>query len=78
MDYYHIRSSQQASSLCTIILLLRKYRYKRLPMGVSNSPEIFREKMNETFRGFEFIQAYIDDLLIIAKGDLSNYLENWN
>ena len=35
-------------------------------MGVSNSPYIFQEKMNKTFRRFEFIQAYIDDLLIIA------------
>ena len=27
------------------------------------------------FRGFKFIQAYINDLLIIAKGDWSNHLE---
>ena len=44
-----------------------KYRYKRLPMGVSNSPEIFQEKMNELFRGLKFIRAYIDGLLIITK-----------
>ena len=38
-------------------------------MGICNSPEIFQEKMNEIFRGFEFIRAYINDLLIITKGD---------
>ena len=27
------------------------------------------------FSGFEFIQAYIDDLLIITKGGWSNHLE---
>ena len=43
-------------------------------MGVSNSTDIFQEKMNEMFRGFEFLRAYIDSLLIITKGDCSNYL----
>ena len=31
--------------------------------------------MNEMFCGFEFIQAYIDDLLIITKFDWSDHLE---
>ena len=75
MGYFHIRVSKQDSNLCTIILTWRKYRYKCLPMGVSNSPEIFQEKINEMFRGFEFIQGYIDDFLIITKGDWSYHLE---
>ena len=44
-------------------------------MVVSNSPEIFQEKMNEIFRRFEFIRAYIDNLLIITWIDWSNHLE---
>ena len=44
-------------------------------MGVSNSPDTFQEKMDKMFRGFEFIRAYIDDMLIITKGDWSNHLE---
>ena len=74
MGYYHTRLSEKASNLCTIILLWEKYRYKRLPMGVSKPPDIFQEKKNERFCGFEFIQAYIDDLLIITKGDWSDNL----
>ena len=31
--------------------------------------------MNEMFLGFEFIQAYINDQLIITKGDWSDHLE---
>ena len=74
MGYYYIRLSEQASNQCTIILPWVNYQYKCLPMGVSNSPDIFQEKMNEMFRGFEFIQAYINDLLIITKGDWSDHL----
>ena len=43
-------------------------------MGICNSPDIFQEKMNEIFCGFGFIRAYIDDLLIITKGDWFNNL----
>ena len=55
MGYYLIRISDQASSLCTIILPWGNYCYKRLPMGVHNSLGIFQEKMNKILRGFEFI-----------------------
>ena len=75
MGYYHICLGEQASNLCTIILPWAKCRYKRLPMGVSNSPDIFQEKINEMFCGFEFIQAYTNDMLIITKGDWSDHLE---
>ena len=61
--------------MCTIILPWVKYRYKRLPMGVSNSPDIFQEKMNEIFCAFEFIRVYIDEMIIITKGDWSDHLE---
>ena len=44
-------------------------------MGVSNSPDIFQEKMSKIFREFEFIRSYIDELLIIIKGDWSYNLE---
>ena len=77
MGYYHIRFNEQASNLCTIILTWGKYRYKCLTIGVRNSPDIFQEKMNEMFRGFEFILAYINNLLIITKGDWSDHLEKF-
>ena len=64
MGYYHIQFSKNASNLCAIILPRGKYQYKRLTMGVANSPEIFQQKINDLFHGFEFKLAYIDNLLI--------------
>ena len=43
----------------------RKYSYKILPMGVSNSPENFQLNMNGLFQVFEFIREYIYDLLML-------------
>ena len=69
IGYYHISLIEEASNLCTIILPWWKYWYKCLTMGVSNSLEIFHEKMNEMFRGFGFIWAYIDYLSMITNVD---------
>ena len=67
MVYYHIQISKNASSLCTIILPWGKYRYKCLPMRVTNSPETFQQKMNHLFHGCEFIRVRIDNLLVLTK-----------
>ena len=55
MGYDHIRLSEDANDLCDIFLPLRKYKYKRLPIGVCNSLDISQAKMNEMFCGFGFI-----------------------
>ena len=40
---------------------LRKYEYQKLPMKLSNNPDIFQEKMNELFNDLDYISTYIDD-----------------
>ena len=74
MGYYNIRLINQTINVFTIILPCGKYKYKHLPIGVRNSPDIFQEKMNGIFCRFDFIRAYIDDLFIITKGDWSDHL----
>ena len=58
-----------------IILLWGKYQYKCLPMEVANSPDILKQKMNDLFHGFEFIRAYIDDILILTKGYWRDHIQ---
>lgn len=74
MGYYHIVLTPNARKLCTIVLPWGKYEYNRLPMGVCNSPDIFQEKILELFEGIEFVRAYLDDLLILTKGDWNDHL----
>jgi hypothetical protein len=47
MGYYTIRLDTDASRICTIIFPWGKYSYKRLPMGIAGSPDIFQVKMSE-------------------------------
>src|SRR5687767_1246538 len=75
MGYYHLLLNPNASKLCTVVLPWGKYEYLRLPMGLCNSPDIFQEKMSELMAGLEFARAYLDDLLIISKGDFNEHLD---
>jgi hypothetical protein len=33
--------------------------------------------MNELMQGLEFARAYIDDLLLVSKGNFETHLEHW-
>jgi hypothetical protein len=57
MGYYHIELTPYSKQLCTIILPFGKYEYQRLPMGLSNSPDIFQEKISELMLGLDFVKS---------------------
>jgi hypothetical protein len=63
MGYYTIRLDPDASKICTIIFPWGKNSYKRLPMGIAGSPDIFQGKMLELMESLEYVRAYLDDLL---------------
>ena len=74
MGYYHVRLDADARKLCTIILPFGKFEYQRLPQGICTAPDIFQEKMSEIFDGFDDVRAYLDDLLVLTKGNLDDHL----
>ena len=74
MGYYHIELHPDSKKLCTIVLPWGKYEYNKLPMGLCNSPDIFQEKMYELFEEFEYVRAYIDDLLVISNDSYEDHL----
>ena len=45
-------------------------------MGLCNSPDIFQEKMSELMEGLDFSRAYIDDLLVVSKGNFQTHLKH--
>jgi hypothetical protein len=67
MSYYHIPLDLEAHKLCTTILPWGKYQYKRLPMGVKTSPDIFQRIMYELLGDIPpNIQVYLNDILITS------------
>ncbi len=75
MGYYTISLDPNASKICTIIFSWGKYSYKRLPMGIAGSPDIYQAKMSELMESLDYARAYIDDLLCISKRSFEDQLE---
>jgi hypothetical protein len=74
MGYYTIRLDPQATKMCTIIFPWGKYSYLRMTMGFAGSADIFQAEMGNLMASVEYVQAYIDDLLVITKGSLGDHL----
>ncbi len=76
MGYYTIRLDPDAPKISSIIFPRGKYSYKRLPMGIAGTPNIFQGKMSELMESLEFVRAYLDHLLCISTLILEDHLEN--
>ena len=74
MGYYHIPLDEFTQKLCTTVLPWGKYRYKRLPMGVHNSPDIFQQIMNELLGDLDYVSTYLDDILILSDGTFEDHM----
>ena len=74
MGYYQIEISANSKELCKIVTQWDKYEYKRLPMGLCNSPDIFQDNISELFIGLDTVCVYIDDLLHVTKGSWTEHL----
>jgi hypothetical protein len=74
MGYYTIRLDPTSAKMCTIIFPWGKYSYQRLPMGFAGSADIFQAEMGNHMATLENIRAYIDNLLVITRDNLNDYL----
>ena len=67
MQFYTFEMDEESKELLTIAISFGLYRYKKLPMGVSQSPDIAQELMEKTLKAIEDIEVYIDDIGIFSK-----------
>ena len=74
IEYYYITLCPVSRKLCAIVLLCANYEYKKMPMGLYNSHDMFQEKMNELFNALEYVRFYIDNLLIIGDSNFEDHI----
>ena len=66
MQYYTFLLDEASRNLCTFATPFGLYRYCRLPMGVSESPDIATENMHLVLNGIEDIEFYMEDIGIFS------------
>ena len=66
MQYYTFLLDEASRNLCTFATPFGLYRYCRLPMGVSESPDITTEQMHLVLDGIEDIEFYMDDIGVFS------------
>jgi transposase InsO family protein len=76
MGFYQVRLTERASKLCTIVLPWGKYCYRRLPMGLLVSPDVFQSRMNQILGDLPFVIVWIDDILVFSQGSFDEHIEH--
>ena len=66
MQYYTFLLDEASRNLCTFATPFGLYRYCRLPMGISESPDIATENMHLVLDGIEDIEFYMDDIGVFS------------
>ena len=64
--YLRIPLDIESSNLMTINTPFELYRYNNLPFGLSISPAIFQQAINDIIAGIHGIEVYQDDIIIHA------------
>ena len=66
--FLQIQLDQESSKLTTFRTPWGRYRYLRMPFGISPAPECFQRKLDQNLEGLEGIYKVADDILITSRG----------
>ena len=67
--FWHVRLDERSSYLTTFNTPFGRYRYKRMPFGISSAPEVFQKKMHELIEGLHGIEVVADDFVVVGYGN---------
>ncbi|UYV84889.1 K02A2.6-like [Cordylochernes scorpioides] len=62
--FWQIPLSEESSSLTTFLTPFGRYRFKRLPFGISFAPEVFQRKMSNLLESQSGVNCHMDDIVI--------------
>ena len=66
MCFYTYELDDESKDKCTIATPFGLYRYRRLPQGINQGPDVAQELIEGVLRGLDDVVAYIDDIAIFS------------
>ena len=67
--FWHVKLDEESSYLTTFATPFGRYRWLRLPMGVSPAPEVFQRKLTQALEDLPGLYIIADDVLITGQGE---------
>ena len=74
MGFYTFELDLSFQNLCVISTPFGLFKYKRLPMGINNSPDFFQSVMHPLFADLSFVDCFIDDIEIFSHSSFADHL----
>ncbi len=62
--FWQVKLDEKSSLLCTFNTPFGRYRYKRLPFGISSAPEVFHRIMSDIFMDIPGVDTSMDDIIV--------------
>jgi hypothetical protein len=62
--FWQIKLDDESSKACTFITPFSRYRFLRLPFGISMTPEAFHRKIHCLFEDIEGVDTMMDDIIV--------------
>ncbi|PFX31704.1 Retrovirus-related Pol polyprotein [Stylophora pistillata] len=67
--FYQIKLDKESSLLTTFWTPFGRYKYLRMPQGISSAPEEYQRRQNEALAGLSGIEVIADDILCYGSGE---------
>lgn len=68
LGFYQIQLTEESSWLTTFNTPFGRYKFERLPFGISSAPEVFQRAMSQEFEN-QPCEVIVDDILIWADSE---------
>ena len=73
--FYQISLDEQSSKLTTFWMPFGRYRYLRMPFGISTAPEEFERRLQECLADLPGVEVLRDDIPVVGYGDTQDEAE---
>ena len=67
--FYHVKLDEPSSFLTTFNTPFGRYRWLRMPQGISSAPEEYQRRQHEAIHDLNGVEVIADDTLVCGSGD---------
>lgn len=70
--FWQLVLDKESSNLCVFNTPFGRYKFNRLPFGISSAPELFQRRNFELFGDIKGLHIYFDDLILASENEMEH------